>query len=316
MTDFLRPFKERFYRYRAIHDVKAHTTDLKAWINLIDVLARQGVLNAHELALVEAHQLSPTGHAFQAFSTNIIEQSGEALNSLSRRPKANIGKVIDLLIKWKTVAQCGYTHDVSKGYFTDAEPHMQAQWDEIIYPLVKESDFSKTLDLACGHGRNSEFLRRHARELYMVDINASCIRECQSRFGTEKDGCKFFYYTTVGNNVAMIGDNSLTLVYSWDSMVHFDKLVMSDYVTDIARVLCPGGTAFLHHSNYGSLAPDSDWATNPGTRSDMSGELMKEFAESAGLLVVSQHIQGRAERRGLDGLDCVSILLKPRAGER
>lgn len=301
----------RLRRHNAVSGIKAQPKSLTAWINLIHVLGRQGVLSVHELALVDAHQLNPQGHAFRAFSAEIIEHCGEELIRFSEKPEINIGRAIEELVRWKTIAQCGRTHDVSKGYFIDAEPFMQAQWDKIIYPLIKELDFSVTLDLACGHGRNSEFLRRYAKTLYMIDINASCIDSCRTRFGVEMDGCKFFYAVTEGNNISMIKDDSLTLVYSWDSMVHFDKLVVSDYVADIARALAPGGSAFLHHSNYGSLAPDSDWAANPGTRSDMSSVLMKEFAESAGLLVASQHIQGRAEGWGLDELDCVSILRKP-----
>jgi hypothetical protein len=93
-------------------------------------------------------------------------------------------------------------------------------------------------------------------------------------------------------------------------MVHFDKLIVRDYVHDIARVLKTGGSAFLHHSNYGAVSPDSDWASNPGTRSDMSAELMRVYAAESGLQVVSQHIQGRAEGWGTDELDCVSILRK------
>jgi hypothetical protein len=84
-----------------------------------------------------------------------------------------------------------------------------------------------------------------------------------------------------------------------------------DYVAEIARVLRSGGSAFLHHSNYGAVSPDSDWASNPGTRSDMSAELMRDYAIACDLAVASQHIQGRAEGWGLDELDCVSILQKP-----
>jgi hypothetical protein len=94
-------------------------------------------------------------------------------------------------------------------------------------------------------------------------------------------------------------------------MVHFDKLVVRDYVAEIARILKPGGSAFLHHSNYGSVAPDSDWASNPGTRSDMSAALMRDYATAAGLEVVRQELQGRAQGWGMDDLDCASILRKP-----
>ena len=95
-------------------------------------------------------------------------------------------------------------------------------------------------------------------------------------------------------------------------MVHFDKLIVADYVNEIARILAPGGTAFLHHSNYGAMKPDSDWAKNDGTRSDMSAELMKEYAKQSGLKLVKQEIHGKEQGWGTDALDCVSLLCKSR----
>lgn len=68
---------------------------------------------------------------------------------------------------------------------------------------------------------------------------------------------------------------------------------MADYVKEIARILAPGGAAFIHRSNYGALRPDSDWAKNDGTRSDMSADLMKEYAVENGLKVVKQEIHGK-----------------------
>jgi hypothetical protein len=56
----------------------------------------------------------------------------------------------------------------------------------------------------------------------------------------------------------MIASDSITLVYTWDSMVHFDKLIVQDYLAEIKRVLKAGSSAFLHHSNYGEKSPDSD----------------------------------------------------------
>jgi hypothetical protein len=143
----------------------------------------------------------------------------------------------------------------------------------------------------------------------LVDVESGA--ESEPQFGDVKDDTRYFGHVTDGNHVSMIAPDSLTLVYSWDPMVHFDKLIVRDYLADIARVLKPGGSAFLHHSNCGAVSPDSNWASNPGTRSDMSADLMKEFAAGSGLTVISRHIQVRAEGWGMDGPDCASILRKP-----
>jgi hypothetical protein len=47
-------------------------------------------------------------------------------------------------------------------YYEMAEGFMDAYWSEIIWPMVSDCDFSVVVDLAAGHGRNSEKLRRLA----------------------------------------------------------------------------------------------------------------------------------------------------------
>ena len=61
------------------------------------------------------------------------------------------------------------------------------------------------------------------------------------------------------------------MFYSWDTMVHFDKIVFRDYLREATRVLAPGGRAFLHYSNLGAERPNSDFASNHGARSEDSG---------------------------------------------
>lgn len=284
--------------------------NIKNWLLFIEKLNSDGYFDEKYKKLLESHEISTKGHAINFFSPTIVEKCENDLVRLSRLPKENIKEVINELIKWKTAIQCAYSHDVSKGYFIDAEPYMEFQWNNIIWPIIKDLDFSSVLDLACGHGRNSDYLRKHTKDLYLVDINKSCIDACFDRFEKIKDDTKIHYHVTTGNNLSMIDSDSITLVYSWDSMVHFDKLIVFDYLLDIKRVLKPGGSAFLHHSNLGEKNPDSNWANNSGTRSDMSALLMKEYAESIGMDLVFQKIQGLAEGWGEDSLDCVSIIRK------
>lgn len=314
MKSLLSVLKRKFAPSDPDAAIKANPRDISAWVRLIDTHALSGSLSPHAMALVKSHGLHPTGHAVHAFAADIAAKGGEALERLAADPTQNVEDAIEELVKWKTAIQCGHSHDVSKGYFIDAEPHMELQWNQIIFPLIRDLEFTTVLDLACGHGRNSEFLRRHTKSPHLVDINQSCIDACRMRFGDTKDGTRFRYHVTDGNHLKMIENERITLVYSWDSMVHFDKLIIRDYLLDIQRVLKPGGSAFLHHSNYGERAPDSNWATNTGTRSDMSGKIMREYAAATGLDVVLQDIHGRAEGRGEDGLDCVSILHKRRVG--
>jgi ubiquinone/menaquinone biosynthesis C-methylase UbiE len=141
-----------------------------------------------------------------------------------------------------------------------------------------------------------------------VDVNETCLAACRGRFGTKKDACQLHYHLTDGTHLRMIPDRSMTFGYSWDSMVHFDKLVMRGYVHEFARVLAPGGTAFLHHSNLGAIHPDSNWFHNHGSRSNMSAALMRDYVAEAGLKLRFQRLSGLTDGWGMEDLDCLSVI--------
>ena len=107
--------------------VSANPRDIAAWVRLIDVAAAAGQLSPHAMALVKSHDLHPKGHAVHAFARDIAVKGGTSLDKLASDPQANVEKAIEELVKWKTAIQCGHSHDVSKGYFIDAEPAMALQ---------------------------------------------------------------------------------------------------------------------------------------------------------------------------------------------
>jgi len=260
--------------------------------------------------LMDRHDLVTDSVAVAFFQGYIEKEAGSTLKTLSVDPApAAIAEAIDEIIRWMTVAQCAHAHRAGS-YFANAEGVMVTQWAHTIWPIIKDEDFSSTLEIACGHGRNTEFLRRYAKSIDLVDVNQTCVDACEKRFGSKKDGCTFRYHVTAGNSLPVAGE-SVSFVYTWDSMVHFDKLVVRDYVHDVFRVLKPGGSAFLHHSNYGTVAPDSSWTKNHGNRSDMTAELMREYAQDAGLTIKFQRLSGMADGWGMDDLDCLSLLAKP-----
>jgi SAM-dependent methyltransferase len=288
--------------------ISAAPRNPRAWI----ALARQkfSSLPPKTQILMDHHDLVPDSATVTFFQNYIEKEAGQKLQALSEKPtQAAIAEAIDEIIRWVTVAQCAHAHRAGL-YFVHAEEVMASQWARTIWPIIKDEDFSATLELACGHGRNTEYLRRYAKSIDLVDVNRTCIEACERRFGSQKDGCVFRYHLTAGNSLP-VPDNSISFVYTWDSMVHFDKLVVWDYVHDVFRALKPGGSAFLHHSNYGSVAPDSNWIKNHGSRSDMTADLMQEYAKEAGLTIKFQRLSGRADGWGMDNLDCISLLAKP-----
>jgi SAM-dependent methyltransferase len=260
---------------------------------------------------ITAYELQPTSLRFQRSAPGISKGARPRLRELSRQPLSpeTIDLAVEEILRWMTIVECATAFRKS-GYFHDAEPAMQEQWDRIVWPIIQHENFESVIDLACGHGRNSEMLRRHAKTIDLVDVNQIAIEACRVRFGDRKDDCHFRYHVTDGNGLATIPDASVSFVYSWDSMVHFEKAVVRSYVLETARVLKASGSAFLHTSNYGTLAPNSDWAANHGGRSDMTADLMLQFAEEAGLQVRFQRLSGIKDGRSVDNLDCLTLLSK------
>lgn len=184
-------------------------------------------------------------------------------------------------------------------YYEMAEPHMQNSWERLIWPFLGGAvDFTHTLDLAAGHGRNSAYLLRYAETLVIMDIQPANIEACRARFATHAN---VSYYVCSGYDLQPLPNDALTLIYCFDAMVHFDSDVVRSYLRDTYRVLQRGGRAFFHHSNY---TGGHDWRRNPHSRNFMSRELFAHYADKERLTIVKQQVIDW----GVVGLDCFSLV--------
>ena len=187
-------------------------------------------------------------------------------------------------------------------YFKAAEPHIEAIWRTLIFPFIADCDFTAVIDLGAGHGRNSLMLAPKSGRLLVIDIQPGNVEICRRRFaGQPHVECA----ANNGYDLRPAADGAFSLVYSFDSMVHFEKEVVRSYLRDTARVLRPGGRGFFHHSNY---TGGTDWRTNPHARNFMSRELFASHAGEAGLQVVRQMV---FEWGHVPELDCLSLVEKP-----
>lgn len=195
-------------------------------------------------------------------------------------------------------------------YYEAAEAGMDRQWRKMIYPRIKEFDFSRVLELSPGHGRNTEKLKELSGAIYLVDVNEPCIAACRKRFADYQGPCKLHFHVNDGVSFPMVASGIITLVYSWDAMVHFHTSVCRRYIDEFARVMRPGGHGFVHHSNYGAFARDQDtnWMDGPHWRSTMSSALFAQYAADAGLTILSQTLLTWS---GVENLDCISVFQKP-----
>jgi len=289
-------------------------SDVRRWIELFDILREESRLSPESLQLLREHQISKHGHAVNYYAKEIGTAASEDFKRLAEDLSAEsspdvASRAIELIIRKKSAFQCRDAH-TEGGYYAGAEPAMDWQWNSLILPYIDNADFTSVLELAPGHGRNSEKLSQRAEEIHLVDVNQTCIDACRHRFGEMHNQCRFHYYVTNGDSLPFIGDETITFVYSFDSMVHFDKTIVRAYLLEFCRVMKPGATGFLHHSNYGTVKPNSDWAQNPGNRSDVSASIFANYCAELGLEVIDQRLHGLAEGRGIEGLDCVTLIRK------
>lgn len=168
------------------------------------------------------------------------------------------------------------------------------------------------LEIAPGHGRCTQFLLPHCREITLVDLVPECIKACTKRF--RRAGPRVRGYVNNGRSLEMVRDGSIDFVFSWDSLVHVEEDVMREYVTQIGRKLKPGGTGFLHHSNIGAytdatgrlLVENKNWRG-----ASMSAARFRQFAAEAGLATFGQEL---VEWGQPAFIDCISAFGRPPAG--
>lgn len=176
-------------------------------------------------------------------------------------------------------------------------------WSGVVYPRVRHLfPAQHILELAPGYGLWTEFLRPHCERMTLVDLTPNCIEHCKKRYGQDGYGKSGFgakkamtYHINDGRSLDMVEPGSVDFCFSLHSLVHAEAPVMEAYVHGLARVLAPGGVAFIHHSNlephmgeFAHLqtpAPEEHWRGR-----DMSGEKMRGYIADAGMTTLVQEI--------------------------
>lgn len=176
-------------------------------------------------------------------------------------------------------AQDGLWND----YFVAAEPEMEWQWNGIIWPAIQDADFSVTVEIGPGAGRNSVRLAELSGVLHVVDLNTYALDKTRARFAGLATADRVHFHQNDGMHLPFLAPGTATFVYSWDSMVHFDRLVIRSYLGEFATALASGGTGFIHHAYDGGNLAESAHA-----RSNMSAALFREYCDAFGLEVTLQ----------------------------
>jgi 2-polyprenyl-3-methyl-5-hydroxy-6-metoxy-1,4-benzoquinol methylase len=201
------------------------------------------------------------------------------------------------------------------------------QWHWCIYPRIRRFlPAESILEIGPGQGRWTRFLRSCADNLILTDISDICIEECRRHFG--EDGIE--YHVGDGRTLQFQADSSVDFVFSFESLIHTELDDLTSYLKETWRVLKPGGTAFLHHSNLGQYRKYYAFTASlpdglrgllesrgildfDGWRArSVSADILAATAEEKGLTVHSQELVPWGGRRLTD---CFSILGKGTAAE-
>jgi ubiquinone/menaquinone biosynthesis C-methylase UbiE len=123
------------------------------------------------------------------------------------------------------------------------------QWYGSILPRIHRFlPTENILEIACGYGRWTQFLKNMCRNLEVIELSEKCLQACRQRFS---DCSHIEYHLNDGKSLHMIADSSVNFVFSFDSLVHADESVLEAYISQLPRILKDEGAAFIHHSNLG-----------------------------------------------------------------
>jgi SAM-dependent methyltransferase len=201
----------------------------------------------------------------------------------------------------------------ASAYYEDAEKCMQRQWDAMIWPVIRDFDFSVTLDFACGHGRNTVLLARHAKRIYAVDANPRAVEVAARRLvDFDRKGCSIEVILNNGRDLHAIPSGAVTTLYSFDSVVHFERRLVEIYMPEFARVMRPGGRAFIHHSNFGRISDNPDFKAHLGWRSNVDKDWFARCCWSYNLWPVRQILlDWWVGQCTFHEFDCLTVMYKP-----
>lgn len=185
--------------------------------------------------------------------------------------------------------ECAEFHDsCMEKYYETAEDMQKIDifWgDETPFKRMFDClDITKVVELACGRGRHVPQYMDGAETIVLVDILEKNIEFCKNRF---QNVSKIKYYVNSGCDLNDVADESITAIFSYDAMVHFESIDIYYYLKETYRILKRGGMALFHHSN-NNRDYKATFLSGECGRNYMSMGMFAHFADRAGLSVVEQ----------------------------
>lgn len=195
---------------------------------------------------------------------------------------------------------------VASEYYVNAEKWTYLFWDKEtpFRRLFEKLPKRNAIELACGHGHHAEISAEFFQTLTIVDVIEDNLAVCRTRLRHQSN---VIARLGNGSGFPIAEENLVDSIYCYDAMVHFSPGIVDSYLRDTSRVLCSGGAALYHHSNY-AAGKSKNWGLNPHARNYMTRDLFAEMARGHGLEVSDQILINWG---GVLELDCLSLVRKP-----
>ena len=114
-------------------------------------------------------------------------------------------------------------------------------WHGTLLPRIYSVAKGHILEIAPGYGRCTQYLIPLATQLTVVDLTEKCIEYCKQRF----QGHPIRYHVNDGRSLEFLADDSIDFVFSWDSLVHADEDVMTNYLYQLCKKCVLGDTVLF-----------------------------------------------------------------------
>jgi ubiquinone/menaquinone biosynthesis C-methylase UbiE len=188
--------------------------------------------------------------------------------------------------------------------WTESEEWKRGLVEDVLMRILPAG--GTVVEIGAGAGRWSVVLASRCSRLIAVDVAQAPLDILAQRL-SGADNVDFML--TGGASLAGIEDSTVDGVWSFDVFVHVAPVDQAEYLSEIARILRPGGVAVVHHAdgrNRGAHRSRQGW------RAPMTAALFAELARERGLRVREQIREWSGGRHGLEGYhDVITVLERP-----
>jgi len=150
--------------------------------------------------------------------------------------------------------------------------------DRYVLPYVKAEH--SALEIGPGGGRWTRYLLGFGR-LYVVDYYAEVIDELRRNYN--KPHMEFIKNN--GTDFPAVGDQSIDYLFSFGAFVHLDVPLIEGYLTNMRRVLKPGGNAVIHYSDKTKIMAQLNTSFSENTP-----ETMRSMVSAAGFVILEEDV--------------------------